>query len=447
MKARRQRRIWVIIGSVGFAAVIAIQFVRPEINHPPVTAELTAPPEVKQVLRASCYDCHSNETRLAWFDEIVPAYWLAASDVKAGRRKLNFSEIGTLPGAQQKAALYESVNQILLGAMPLPAYTRLHRGTVIGPSELALLKNYLNPAGTAGVTPASDLAADDTQYKKWIEKVDTPLAVAPAANGVEFLADYKNWKAISSTDRLDNQTMRVILGNDTAIKAIAEKRTNPWPDGSSFAKVAWLQRDTGQGRVRAGAFVQVEFMIRDSQKFAGTKGWGWARWRGAGLAPYGKDATFTEECIGCHTPLRKSDYVFTIPLSRQFEGSLPWNPLQGSVITSSVDRQSSTMSTLYGNDVSVQHSRTNSNSDYPPGSALSLVTWTQREDPRWFGANIPGQVKSVEFVNVTAGDNGQPSYAYESYTGSPLKRTLSEGDRSSGSRAAYLLSLRASVMP
>jgi len=88
-------------------------------------------------------------------------------------------------------------------------------------------------------------------------------------------------------------------------------------------------------------------------------------WRG--LIPYRKDATFTEECIGCHTPVRNSDYVFTIPLSRQFNWSLPWNPLQGSVITSSVDLQSSTMSTLYGNDVAVQHFQMHSNSDLPAG--------------------------------------------------------------------------------
>ena len=42
--------------------------------------------------------------------------------------------------------------------------------------------------------------------------------------------------------------MRVILGNDTAIKAIAENHINPWPNGTNFAKIAWFQRDDGQGR-------------------------------------------------------------------------------------------------------------------------------------------------------------------------------------------------------
>ena len=43
---------------------------------------------------------------------------------------------------------------------------------------------------------------------------------------------------VSATDRFDNRTMRAILGNDTAIKAIAGKRINPWPDGATLAKVA-----------------------------------------------------------------------------------------------------------------------------------------------------------------------------------------------------------------
>ena len=82
---------------------LALQFIRPAIGNPPVTAEVEAPPEVKQILRASCYNCHSNETHLAWFDQIVPAYWLVASDVKRARSHLNFSEIGAQAAAVQKA--------------------------------------------------------------------------------------------------------------------------------------------------------------------------------------------------------------------------------------------------------------------------------------------------------------------------------------------------------
>ena len=128
-------------------------------------------------------------------------------------------------------------------------------------------------------------------------------------------------------------------------------------------------------------------------------------------------------------------------------GNLPRNPLQWNVITSTIDKQAATMSTLYGNDAAVRYARRNSQQDYPAGAVLSLVTWTQQEDIHWFGAKIPGQVKSVEFVSVTAGPNHQPAYSYENYEGSPLLRTTALDGRSPGSRAAYLLSLRAAVMP
>jgi hypothetical protein len=316
-KGRERRRILAAVCGFGFAVFVAIQFIRPEISHPLPTADLAAPAEVKQILRNSCYDCHSNETKLAWFDEIVPGYWLVASDVKEARRHLNFSEIGSLSPAQQQAALYEAVNQIQLGAMPLPAYTRLHRGAVVAPAQLSVLKNYLNPGAAASVATASDLAADEAQYRQWIGDGSSARRVAAAPNGIEFPADYKNWKAVSATDRFDNRSLRVILCNDAGIKAIAENSINPWPDGTAFAKVAWFQREDDQGQIRPGAFFQVEFMIRDSKKYVATKGWGWARWRGAGLTPYGNDAGFSAECVGCHAPLRDNDYVFTTPLRGQ----------------------------------------------------------------------------------------------------------------------------------
>jgi hypothetical protein len=105
------------------------------------------------------------------------------------------------------------------------------------------------------------------------------------------------------------------------------------------------------------------------------------------------------------------------------------------------------MSTLYGNDAAVRYARSNSQQDYPAGSVLSLVTWAQREDERWFGARIPGQMKSVEFVSVAAGSDGKPAYSYEIYEGAPLQKTSSSMGRAQGSRADYLLSQRASVMP
>jgi mono/diheme cytochrome c family protein len=314
--AASQRALTWIVAILGIA-FLGIQFIRPKLTNQPVTADLQAPPQVKQILKTSCYDCHSNETSLLWFDKLVPAYWQVVRDVKEGRKHLNFSEIGKLPPPQQQGILFEAISQIELGAMPLPAYERLHSGTTITPEQLAILKQYVKPAMPPRAATVAEINAADAQYDKWIQSANVTPTVAPAPNGIAFLSEYKNWKTVSSTARFDNNTLRQILGNDVAVKAIAENHINPWPDGTAFAKVAWLQQTDEKGFVRTGAFFQVEFMIRDSQKYAGTLGWGWARWRGADLKPYGTDKDFTSECVGCHNPLANTNYVFTMPIGGQ----------------------------------------------------------------------------------------------------------------------------------
>ncbi|MGC1363963.1 MAG: heme-binding domain-containing protein, partial [Silvibacterium sp.] len=52
--------------------VVLMQLVRPKIPAAPATAEIEAPPQVRQILDRSCYSCHSNERRLSWFDQIEP---------------------------------------------------------------------------------------------------------------------------------------------------------------------------------------------------------------------------------------------------------------------------------------------------------------------------------------------------------------------------------------
>jgi len=127
--------------------VAALQFARPALKNPPVTDEIHAPGPVVAILKNSCYSCHSNETALPWFDQIVPAYWLVHHDVVTARAHLNFSEIGKLPPEQQRAMLFEAVNQIRLGAMPLPSYLKVHPHAALSSSDLATLKAYLAPFG------------------------------------------------------------------------------------------------------------------------------------------------------------------------------------------------------------------------------------------------------------------------------------------------------------
>ena len=138
---------------------------------------------------------------------------------------------------------------------------------------------------------------------------------AKAPNGIEFPVDYKNWRVIAPSHRTDNDSLRVILGNDIAIKAARKGNTNPWPDGSRLAKLVWKDRkdENWEDATVPGKFVHAEFMSKDAKKYKETGGWGFARWLGKDQKPYGDDATFAQECYACHEPVKSRDFVFTTP--------------------------------------------------------------------------------------------------------------------------------------
>jgi Cytochrome P460 len=153
--------------------------------------------------------------------------------------------------------------------------------------------------------------------------------------------------------------------------------------------------------MRPGKFIQVELMLKDAHRYKDTEGWGWGRWRGLDLKPYGEDARFVNECTSCHRPMRGNDYVYTLPITTAkvnreevvnnsaaaLPMSLPYQPLSWSTITMYVDPRTHTMATLYGNDTAMQGVQADGAAPvggpkgpaYPVGAVLALVTWLQRE--------------------------------------------------------------------
>jgi hypothetical protein len=434
----------------GLAIFVLLQFVRPGIPTRPVTAELQAPPEVKRILEKDCYSCHSDQRRLAWFDQVVPAYWLVRHDILTARGHLNFSTIGAKPAAQQRASLFEAVNMMQLGAMPLPQFVKLHPDARVLPEDLATLKTYLAPWSL----PPSPAATAPVNAPALVDLAK----VAPEFNGLAFDPAFEGWKLLSITDRGDNNTFRFILGNDVAVKASLAGDVSPWPDGARFAKIAWQQELGSDGLVHLGKFIQVELMLKSAQPYKQTDGWGWGRWRGLDLKPYGDNAQFVTECTSCHLPVHGNDYVYTLPISTANVGrdevlnraaalpsSLPYQPLTWSAITMFVDPGTHTMATLYGNEAAMQsvHPRgTVMSPAYGTGAVLALVTWAQREDPHWFGARIPDAPKSVEFVEVH--DGQQQIYRLFAGPGLSEDRAVSSAD---GSRTEFILRLTPAPLP
>jgi len=137
--------------------------------------------------------------------------------------------------------------------------------------------------------------------------------VKPSPNGIQLPENYKDWKIISQSHRIDNKTVRIILGNEIAIKASRSGNSNPWPKGSILGKLVWKQKakESWPTAIVPGKFIHAEFMIKDSEKYKSTGGWGYARWKGLDQMPYGSDKNFAQECVACHTPVKDNDYVFT----------------------------------------------------------------------------------------------------------------------------------------
>ena len=126
---------------------------------------------------------------------------------------------------------------------------------------------------------------------------------------------YRDWRLISVAHEEGNlNDLRAILGNDVAIKAYREGKL-PFPDGTIIARLAWSYVPSEEnnkvfGRSQsfvAGPPTNVQFMIKDSRKYASTGGWGFAQFND------GKPAAdvVPHACFSCHEPAKARDFVFT----------------------------------------------------------------------------------------------------------------------------------------
>src|SRR5271163_1963883 len=133
--------------------------------------------------------------------------------------------------------------------------------------------------------------------------------------GIKIPPGYRDWKLISVAHEAGNlDDLRAVLGNDTAIKAYREDKL-PFPDGTIIARLAWSYVPSEEnnrvfGRTQsfvAGPATNVQFMVKDSRKYAATGGWGFAQFTNGKPA----DATLLKTCFPCHEPVKARDFVFT----------------------------------------------------------------------------------------------------------------------------------------
>jgi Cytochrome P460 len=127
---------------------------------------------------------------------------------------------------------------------------------------------------------------------------------------------YRDWRLISVAHEAgDLNDLRAVLGNDVAIKACREGKL-PFPDGAIIARLAWSyvpseENDKAFGRPQS--FVAgppkegVQFMVKDSIRYASTAGWGFADF----IDGKPVDEAALKSCFSCHEPAKARDFVFT----------------------------------------------------------------------------------------------------------------------------------------
>ena len=148
---------------------------------------------------------------------------------------------------------------------------------------------------------------------------DEPAADGAAPiYGIKLRAGYRDWKLISVAHEEGNlNSLGTILGNDIAIKAYREGKL-PFPDGTIIAALHWHHAASEEnnkifGRAQsfvAGSPSNVQFMVKDSKKYAATGGWGFAPFNERDGNKPG-DAALMKTCFACHLKAKDSDLVFT----------------------------------------------------------------------------------------------------------------------------------------
>jgi hypothetical protein len=136
--------------------------------------------------------------------------------------------------------------------------------------------------------------------------------------GIKIQPGYRDWKLISVAHEAGNlNDIRAILGNDIAIKAYREG-SRSFPDGAVIARLSWNYVPSEENNKVFGrdqSFVAgsapdwyLQFMVKDSKKYASTGGWGYAQFDKDGKpADEAKHGT----CFPCHVPAKDRDYLFT----------------------------------------------------------------------------------------------------------------------------------------
>ncbi len=121
--------------------IIPLNRTNPKVDE---TVALHADKKVMQILKKSCYDCHSYETKYSKYAYIAPLSFGVVKHIDDGREALNFSEWKKIPDYIKKLRLEKTKKEIEQNEMPLPSYTMFHKEAKLTQDEKNILKEWCN---------------------------------------------------------------------------------------------------------------------------------------------------------------------------------------------------------------------------------------------------------------------------------------------------------------
>jgi hypothetical protein len=128
---------------------VGIQLVPTERNQSDVVPKTdfivanNPPKDISNLLKSSCYDCHSNNTDYPWYNKVQPVSWFLERHIKKGKSELNFNEWNDYSNRRKNSKLKSIINQIKDNEMPLSSYTLIHKDAILSKTEKTFLIDYM----------------------------------------------------------------------------------------------------------------------------------------------------------------------------------------------------------------------------------------------------------------------------------------------------------------
>jgi len=138
-----------IIALVLLVCSVGIQFVPTELNQSNIVPKtdfllvINPPENIRTLLQASCYDCHSNNTDYPWYNRIQPVAWILEGHIEEGKAELNFNEWDSLSNRRKRSKLRSIIKQIESDEMPLKSYTIIHKDAEFTKAESEEIINWV----------------------------------------------------------------------------------------------------------------------------------------------------------------------------------------------------------------------------------------------------------------------------------------------------------------